>query len=760
MAVTEDWLAAFEEIDAASLRVPQAQQVCAFIGRYAADIVTLIGFYREGERELIVLDMLTGAPQEPIYPIRKTERIGLLFIEEDRLPYVVILRDDFPDTEHQQIVPEGHPAVICIDNRPWAEARLTWTPAELIERTLSWFRRAARGELHDARQPLDPLLMGSLLSFIIERSVVESNDAGDLVGEHDPDFANVLRVKRCTEITGITPGMEPVTIAAYRVAPERMKRLRAAPIHLASLAALLEERGIDLLADLSARFSALLLEEDPAAWRINGRVALIVEMPLLSPRGGQQAGVDMRAFITPLSAGDIAVALGVAIRQEAQDEGSKVGYLKAVAPPSVDRAALSEIPVQSAEVHLEFERDLATRLAGRSEPDMRKAVIVGVGAIGSHIADCLVREGRFTWTIIDDDRLLPHNLARHIACSADVTKPKAEIVSAHLNAIIAGGGIAQPVPANLFSEGEAGDAVKRALSDADLIIDATASVLAARALSENEVSARRISAFFNPAGDSAVLLAEPEDRAVTLRDLEAQYLGLILRTPALAAHLGKLAETIAYTGACRAITNRIPQWRASVLAGLAAGGIGVAVDGPNSAITIWTMTEDGAVTLDSAKPEPVTTYAAHDWTIAIDAGLIQRINAMRDERLPSETGGILFGLVDIPAKRIHLVHATPPPKGSVEERAGFVRGMAGVDDLMEDVRRKTAGQLRYVGEWHSHPPRRAAWPSEVDAVQLDWLAALMGMDSMPALMVIAADNEVSVIFADQRADPVSSEEAA
>jgi hypothetical protein len=72
-----------------------------------------------------VADLLTGAPQVPVYPVHKTERIGILFIGEGRLPFILMLRDDFPDTEHQQIVPNGHLAVICIDNRPWAEARLT-----------------------------------------------------------------------------------------------------------------------------------------------------------------------------------------------------------------------------------------------------------------------------------------------------------------------------------------------------------------------------------------------------------------------------------------------------------------------------------------------------------------------------------------------------------------------------------------------------------------------------------------------------------
>jgi hypothetical protein len=479
-------------------------------------------------------------------------------------------------------------------------------------------------------------------------------------------------------------------------------------------------------------------------------------MPILSPREEQGAGVDMRAFITALSAGDLAVALGIALKQEARSEGSKVGYVKAIGAPCLAEAALAGTEVQSAEVHLEFDRDLAARLAGRSAPDARSAVLVGAGAIGSHLADCLMREGRFTWTVIDDDRLLPHNLARHVSHSSDLSRPKAAIVADHLNEIMAGGSVAQSVPANLFDPGEGGAAVARALTQADIIIDATASLVAARKLSDYSSKARRMSAFFNPSGEAAVLLVEPEDRTVTLRDLEAQYLGLILRTPRLADHLGKLAETIAYTGACRAITNRIPQWRAAILSGLAAGGIGSAADASGGTISIWTLAPTGEVSLDTATVESVVRYQAMEWVITIDRGLASRILGMRDSRLPSETGGILFGLVDIPAKGIHLVTATPAPPGGIEEPGGFVRGMGGVDEIMEDVHRQTAGQVRYVGEWHSHPPRASARPSPTDDRQLDWLAALMGMDSMPALMVIAADRELAVIFASQPAQPVPS----
>jgi len=54
----------------------------------------------------------------------------------------------------------------------------------------------------------------------------------------------------------------------------------------------------------------------------------------------------------------------------------------------------------------------------------------------------------------------------------------------------------------------------------------------------------------------------------------------------------------------------------------------------------------------------------------------------------------------------------------------------------------------------------SARPSAVDRRQLDWLASLMGMDSMPVLMVIAADRELAVIFATERATPLPRREAA
>src|SRR5581483_2484558 len=369
---------------------------------------------------------------------------------------------------------------------------------------------------------------------------------------------------------------------------ERMTRMRFAPRNLGSLSAMLGERGIDLSADLTRRLAQWIGEGEGAAWRLNARFAVIVEMPIVAPNGTRQHATDLRAFVTSQAAGDVAAALGVAIKTQVK-EGSKVGYVNAIGKPAVNPDAVAAIEVQNAEVHLEFDRLLATRLSGRSEPDARKAILIGAGAIGSHLADCLIREGRFSWTVIDDDRLLPHNLARHVAHKELVAQNKAKIVSRYLGGVLLDPGIASPIAANLLASGDARAQIDAALTAADLIIDASASLVAARHLADHPSATRRVSAFFNPSGQAAVLLAEPAGRSVTLRDLEAQYLGLLLRTPDLGDHLAAPAETVAYTGACRAITNLIPQSNVMTLAGLAASGLGKAADSPAGAMRVWTL---------------------------------------------------------------------------------------------------------------------------------------------------------------------------
>ena len=756
----DDWLSSLgDPIAAGDLKSPAAAALVAFVERHAADIARFVEARRRGDCELAVLEFRTGKPQDAMYPIKRVERIGVRFANVDAMPVVYMLRDDFPDTDHQLLTDEGAPRAICIDDRDWVEAQLTWTPAELIHRVLSWFSRAARGELHDPRQPLDPLIIGSPISFIIPRHVLPRAADLDLVGVHDPKHRQSLRVRPLEDAQGSIEQIEPICIVSYQIAPEKMQRLAAAPGSLGSLADLLQPRGVDLLGDLRERFSGWLSEHPPPIWRFNSRFAVIVEMPIMAPDGTQHDGTDLRAFLTGQCVGDIAVALGVAIPAE-PGEGSQVGFVKPLTLREIDLDALRGIAVQSAEVHYEFDRMLATQIAGRKTEDDRKVVMAGAGAIGSHVADCLVREGRFRWTIIDHDRLLPHNLARHIARKSGVPKDKASLVACKLSATLEGTApVASAISSNVMTGGPKRAEIDEALFGADLIIDSTASIVAERYLSDHPTSARRVSIFFNPAGNAAVLLAEPADRSLTLRELEAQYLSLIARDRTLVDHLALPTGTYAYTGACRAITNLIPQSHVMALSGLVSRGIAEAVEQHRSKIRIWSLRESGTVDVHEPTVTPTNSFTVQGWTVSIDHGLTDRIVSMRAAHLPKETGGVLTGIVDIPAKRIQLIDAAPAPPDSTASTTSFERGTSGVQEYLERVYEQTAGQVRYVGEWHSHPPRVNALPSPTDRSQIDWLATLFDIDTLPALMVIAADRHVNIILANQGPTTAKAETA-
>jgi hypothetical protein len=347
------------------------------------------------------------------------------------------------------------------------------------------------------------------------------------------------------------------------------------------------------------------------------------------------------------------------------------------------------------------------------------------------------------WTVIDPDLLLPHNLARHTLTSFDVGLPKAISLARRLGALRSDISVLG-IPADITNAGTHSEEVSRALNEADLIIDASASVPVARFLSDHEGDARRVSVFFNPAGTVVVLLLEDADRDADLRSLEAAYYGEILRIDSLSNHLLESSGSIPYSGACRAVTSRIPASRAQSLSGIVAGALSEALDTSESLAKIWTIQPSGSVTAHSIAVGGITTVNALDWKITISEILLSKIRAMRTEKLPVETGGVLFGTVDLLKLRIDLVEAWPQPPGSKGTVVGFTRGTRGLKTAVEVAISKTLDQIRYVGEWHSHPRRTSTRPSNIDLGQIVDLTDTLSVDECPALMVIVGDAGVSV----------------
>lgn len=108
---------------------------------------------------------------------------------------------------------------------------------------------------------------------------------------------------------------------------------------------------------------------------------------------------------------------------------------------------------------------LATELHGRS------VAIVGLGALGSFIADMLVRSGVRQLTLIDHDLVMPGNLVRHLVGPDMVGLPKVLAVKQHLIRRADGSSLEIEAVANVLISGA--DAVAL-LRGHDLVVNATA----------------------------------------------------------------------------------------------------------------------------------------------------------------------------------------------------------------------------------------------------------------------------------------------
>ena len=734
------WLSTWgEKTQVVDLRIPLAAGFVGYLARSGDGVAEVLGARCRDDAEVIVLNVRTGRPQRPAYPLRRVEALAVFFTTGDA-PRILALREDFPDTPHQSLLPPGLPFGLCIDDRPWPEARSTYTPAELLERIVTWFRKAGRGELHDATQPLDPLFVGIGLEVVLPRSAWMS-DAAELVGFIPPDTERPRHIiaKPLADVPdgSAKPGARLVVLA-YDLAAQPMTRLRFAPNSLGSLHAEMSRRGLELVEDLTLRIAKWHAAEDNGRGRLHSRLLLLFRIPIIHPATGVTGATSTIAFATRETIGQVGEALGLLLANDGHGK-ELMPFVKSLVTPT---PMAGEIALGMALVHAEFDAQLAATLSGRRAPDLRAVAMIGAGAIGASVAESLVREGDFaSWTIVDHDTFLPHNEARHTLIAADVGRSKAMAVARRLAAI-------RPdlsttaIDADFLDERD--EAAAKACEEASVVIDASASVPVARRLSDLPGAARRLSIFFNPSGTAAVMLAEDAVRSCDLRSLESVYHREVQLNADLADHLSETAM-LPYTGACRSLTSRIPASQVQALSGIVAHAIRRALDESDALVRIWTMSADGSVTVATPPPRS-TRYAVCDWTVVVPCDLERSLAGQRADHLPCETGGALLGLIDIEARRIDVVDALSAPPDSIGTPESFVRGIDGLRPVVEIVIARSMGQIRYVGEWHSHPDGSSTRPSLIDIEQIAWLAGTLSQDGFPGLMLIIAEDSTNPII--------------
>ncbi len=136
----------------------------------------------------------------------------------------------------------------------------------------------------------------------------------------------------------------------------------------------------------------------------------------------------------------------------------------------------------------------------------------------------------------------------------------------------------------------------------------------------------------------------------------------------------------------------------------------------------------------------------------MDQWLLEHLQSLRASRLPNETGGVLIGAYDLPRKTVYIVDTIHSPADSREMPTLYIRGCEQLAQRVADIATETAGQLEYIGEWHSHPDGYSCAPSLDDLKLFANVTDRMSADGLPALMAIIGQHHGSVWFVGEMRD--------
>lgn len=729
-----------EEINASTLKLPRAIAVIDLLRNGESSYVELTQVLRDASGvETVVLDLEVELPQIPLYPVKDLERVAVRFFPGDqRAPDVRALREDFPRVPHQNLVSEDYPKSLCLYDRPWSELRLRWTAIAFIERIREWIALTARGELHGADQPLEPIL--NQWEHIIVLPARGFLDAGPerpirMHAELQPsEGTSGVLVAYSLGSPIPRPGAERLVAALFQCEPQQHGVIQRAPRSLEDLHVLASAAGLDLKRQLQLLLRSWSTETDIKEIR-EARLIILLRLPKTRNPDAAPESNDVWAFLLHSTIKDLGVMLD-AWAADGRHMGVIIGGPGEIA--ACPTAMLSVLnPVWT------LTNESAARSNG-TDSDTCRFLAIGAGALGSQLLLNLARCGFGTWTYIDGDTLLPHNLARHALDGFAVGMPKAEALAQFVHSIQDSDQMPTAIIADILSPGKKAEVIAGAMAAAHCVLDLSASVPVARMIARSAPeSVRRVSVFLNPSGTDLVLLAEDAERRARLDHLEHQFYRELLTHPDLANHF-ELTGRIRYAHSCRDVSSTLPQHLVAMHAAIGSKGFRDAVSLPQASIRVWHADNELSVKCIQVPVKPVHEMKVGSWTVCMDDAFLSKVRTLRLGQLPNETGGVLIGSFDLERSIIYLVDTVPSPQDSVEWPTLYIRGSSGLSLEVKRIGERTAGMLQYIGEWHSHPTGVPPLPSADDCKVFAWLTELMGRDGFPAVMLIASDDREAI----------------
>ncbi|HBO7918785.1 TPA: hypothetical protein L5C37_003053, partial [Pseudomonas aeruginosa] len=528
-----------------------------------------------------------------------------------------------------------------------------------------------------------------------------------------------------------------IQVVSIAVPPVDSTTVVELPDTLGALQDQLEVWGSDLSKPLYDSVFEAIAEGVSSSEGVGEGLLILLWVP--RTRQGEPERIDILGFLMTSSLFELAKAFDMLGPPDADGRCLRIALVGG--QTGTDWRSLEPVPV---EVRSALTANMARDLSAVSTENAQfEGVLAGLGALGGALADLWIRQGWGHWTFIDPDRLMPHNLSRHVAFDYDIGQEKVDVMQGHAARIYPD----EPLPGAIAKSILSQDAdVLNALGQAQLVVDVTTTLHAPRELARTANAPRTASLFLTPSGLSSVMILEDQARQQRVDGMEGQYYRAILNNEWGREHLANHLGDRWVGGGCRDISVRISDECIHVHAGILSRQLRQSVAKPEARLCVWAYDEQsGAIASHEVSLSEVFTTTSNGWTIKYDAALVDKLKQARLAALPNEIGGSIIGITDLKAGTLVIVDVLPTPPDSQSSPSHFIRGEKGQQEALEEVQGRTARVVDYLGEWHSHPDGVPARPSQNDESLLNTVHRKMSVEGLPALMVIVASNEVSFI---------------
>lgn len=687
----------------------------------------------DDKQDCLVIDIgPLQIPQFPVFEVKKIEQIKII-VSDNTLPEV-LCRKDFPVVPHLNVKSDGVKS-LCLFDVPFCEIEYMFNASMFIRRIVYWFEKTARGELHQPDQPLEPffpyvndyiiIAYNNGIPFFRYKAIETSN--GDIFFE--------------TPLEDTTVGNVAIRldISISKVYTENI--IKKMPKTLGDLDSAFEEKIVDKIIETALltwevkrnpKLYESLFKQSEKALK-NCPIFLLVEVSISRSKESEPEKSTTKIFKLDGSLLSFLISCGYCVKKGQLLIKNKTKEYQ-------------NIKLRPFETLLKFNKKYARLLNTITTKEDNTFIQIGLGSLGSQIANNCIREGYGIWTFIDPDCILPHNLARHCLFAQNIGENKALAMKAFSEAIIMRDNppcVEKAYNANIFST-EHIESFISDISNSNLVVDTSASIAVSRFLCHIlSNSTRCVSFFMNPSGTALIMLAENADRTIKLDTLEMQYYSLLTNSSDLTQHL-KNEKHVVYSSSCRNASLTYSQDNVSIFSGIGSKEIKKLENTNEAIIKIWTIDEnDTSIHLKSAKGCIFNNYKYNGWQIKVSSLLEENLHRMRTLKIPRETGGVLIGSFDYKQKICYIVDSIDSIEDSEEYPCAFVRGSKGLSKKLNDISEITIDNLTYIGEWHSHPNDNTNQSTD-DKKLMDSIVDYNRTNSSPGCMIIVGETHISV----------------